>query len=380
MKILYAVLRNDPHNPDLGSGVEYNFYSAFIREGAEVKVIGPFTQPDCLIDRILRKLYRDAFKKRYLKWSLRITRLSARALNKAEAQWRPDVVFGLLPPPLAFYHGKAPAILNMDTTLHAWHQGGTEFGKLPFKFLVWEEHRAVHNCALTITFSDWCKQELIHRHKVSDRRIFVQPMPSALPLEVIPGGAKISAKRLQTPLRLLLVGRDYTRKGIPTGIEIAKLLNARGIPAELTICGLSGEPNGAVRFTGPFRKSVPDELRQYAGLYASADILIHPATFEAAGIVPAEAAAFGVPTITNSVGGLATTVADGVSGIVLPAHSPAQVYVDAITGLVRNPAEYVRLSAGARRRYEEEQNWRVAGKRIMKALEEVVAPPELGAV
>jgi glycosyltransferase involved in cell wall biosynthesis len=198
-------------------------------------------------------------------------------------------------------------------------------------------------------------------------------MPSALPKSVVPNRDEWNQKRLESPLKLLLVGRDYKRKGIPTAIETAKLLNQRNIPTELTICGLAGEPDGFVRFAGLFRKSVPEELKKYADLYRCAHLLIHPATFDASPIVPAEAAAFGLPTISNDVGGIATSVAHGVSGIVLPAHSPAEAYVETILRLVRNPDEYTRLSLGARDRYDREQNWETAGKHMMRVLEQVVS-------
>jgi hypothetical protein len=41
--------------------------------------------------------------------------------------------------------------------------------------------------------------------------------------------------------------------------------------------------------------------------------------------------------------------------------------------LVQKPDEYARLSKGARKRYEEEQNWQVAGRQVMKRLEEAAA-------
>jgi glycosyltransferase involved in cell wall biosynthesis len=372
MKILYAALRHDPTNPDLASGVDYNFHSAFVREGAEVRVVGPFHQPGWLLDRALNRFYRGLLRKRYLKWNLQITRLSARALNRAEREWKPDLVFGLFPPPLAFYRGQAPAVFNTDTTLQGWQDGGANFGALPLKFLVWQERRTVRNCALTITFSEYCKRELIRRHGVEEQKVFIQPMPSALPAEVVPTREEFQPKRLTSPLELLLVGRDYQRKGIPTAIQVVQLLNQRGVTAKLTICGLQGSSEGPIRFAGLFRKSVPEELQNYAKLYRGAHLLIHPAVFEPAGIVPAEAAAFGVPTITNDVGGLASQVAHGISGIVLPGHSPAEAYVDTIVGMVRNPDEYQRLSIGARKRYEREQNWEASGKCAMRVLEEVV--------
>ena len=117
MRILYAALRHDPTNPDLASGMDYNFYSAFVREGAEVRVVGPFPQPGWLIDRAFKRFYRAFVRKRYLKWNLQITRLSAAALNNAENKWHPDVVFSFTPPPLAFYSGKTPCVFATDTTL-----------------------------------------------------------------------------------------------------------------------------------------------------------------------------------------------------------------------------------------------------------------------
>lgn len=373
MKILYGALRHDPTNQDLASGVDYNFHSAFVREGAEVRVVGPFPQPGWLVDRALNRLYRSVLRKRYLKWNLQITRLSAAALNKAEAEWKPDIVFSLFPPPLAFYRGKAPSVFNTDTTLQGWQEGGASFGRLPLAFLVWQERRAVRRSARVITFSTWCREELMRRHGIEKSKVFVHPMPSALPSEVVPRPEEFRPKKLESPLRLLLVGRDYKRKGISTAIEATKALNQNGIPAELTICGLDGEPDGPIRFAGLFRKSVPEELGKYVDLYRRAHLLIHPATFDPSPIVPAEAAAFGLPTISNDVGGIATSVAHGVSGIVLPGHSPAIAYVEAITRLVRNPGEYVRLSFGARQRYEREQNWQSAGKQMIRVLDEIAA-------
>ena len=81
---------------------------------------------------------------------------------------------------------------------------------------------------------------------------------------------------------------------------------------------------------GLYRKTITEELAGYVANYQWANFLIHPARFEAAGIVPGEAAAFGVPTITNAAGGLATTVADGISGVVLSKGSPPKAYVDVV--------------------------------------------------
>jgi glycosyltransferase involved in cell wall biosynthesis len=179
-------------------------------------------------------------------------------------------------------------------------------------------------------------------------------------------------KALNGPIRLLLVGRDYRRKGIDIAVEMVHRLNGLGTRAELTVCGVHGKPDEYVRFVGPYKKSNPAELEQYVSLYRQAHFLIHPALFEAAGIVPGEAAAFGTPTITNDTGGLATTVSDGESGIVLPKSSPAEAYVEVINNLCSHPEAYFDLCRKARERYERELNWETAGKRLGEILRQVV--------
>jgi len=114
-------------------------------------------------------------------------------------------------------------------------------------------------------------------------------------------------------------------------------------------------------------------LKGYVSHYQWAHLLIHPARYEAAGIVCSEAAAFGAPTITNAAGGLATTVKEEVSGIVLPRGSTAEKYVEAIEGFLNNPQRYARMSKTARERYFEELNWRSMAANILAAFNRLQA-------
>jgi glycosyltransferase involved in cell wall biosynthesis len=199
-------------------------------------------------------------------------------------------------------------------------------------------------------------------------------MPSALPMEIVPQKVDIpNWKALQGTFRLLFVGRDYRRKGLDIAIDVTHRLDQDGILAEMTVCGAPGKSDRLIKYVGSFMKNDPKELEQYADLYRQAHLLIHPAYFEPAGIVPGEAAAFGTPTITNDTGGLATTVQDGISGIVLPRGSPAEAYVARIKELIAHPESYYQLCRTARQRYELELNWQVRGKWLAELLREVVA-------
>lgn len=85
-----------------------------------------------------------------------------------------------------------------------------------------------------------------------------------------------------------------------------------------------------------------------------------------------EAAAFGLPTITNAAGGLATTVQHDQTGIVLPEDSPAQAYADAITDLLNDKTRYQRYRVNARDRFDDILNWEKAGIRLAKIIKEVL--------
>ena len=68
----------------------------------------------------------------------------------------------------------------------------------------------------------------------------------------------------------------------------------------------------SVRFVGPQPQSV---LPLY---YAAADVTVLPSYYESFGMVALEAMACGSPVIASRVGGLVTTVRDGVTGFLVP--------------------------------------------------------------
>lgn len=384
MKVLYAALRHDPRDPDAASGVDHNFYHAMTREGLEVRIVGPFPGPFPWYEHAVRRMVSGISKKRFLKWDVTSMLQAALAVNRLAAEWKPDVVFSIFPPPLMLYRGRAPCVFNTDITFRGMHEGGAPFDPVSLFLLEWIERRAVRRSDSILVFSEWGKREIIRSHGTDPAKIEVMPMPSALPDEAVPAtlspGEIRNGKALgDAPLRLLLVGRDFHRKGVDVAIEIVRLLNAQGVAAELTVCATQGPSAPHVRYVGPFRKRVPEELAAYAALYREAHLLLHPARFEAAGIVPGEAAAFGTPTITNDIQGLATTVKDGESGVVLPSGSPPEAYAAAIEALVKDPARYEALCRSTRARYERELNWKVAGRRVVALFDQLVSQRAAGA-
>jgi D-inositol-3-phosphate glycosyltransferase len=105
--------------------------------------------------------------------------------------------------------------------------------------------------------------------------------------------------RAGSRLRVLVVGGEADEPAAGHEAEIRQRVEALGL-------------REVVRFVG----AQPQEtLRDY---YLAADVTVLPSYYESFGMVALEAMACGSPVIGSRVGGLATTVRDGVTGFLVP--------------------------------------------------------------
>jgi len=378
MKILYATYRYNPKDPDLGSSVDHDFFNTFIEHGHNVQIIGPVDKSQTIIERVERKfwhIYKRITKKNGLKFPITTALKASIVLKKAIKKVQPDLVFSIFPSFFVFQSVNIPAIWRFDTTFLGQEATWPLYGNLALRLSIWEEKKAISHVSRIITASEWSKVVLEKSYHINDNKVHVFPMPSSLPMDMIPKKEDILPKIMSFPIKFLIVAKVYKRKGVDIALHIIDLLNKNGIPAVVRICGLADPPistSNFIEFVGPYKKGDPIQLEQYMEQYRWAHFLLHPARFEAAGIVPAEAAAFGTPTLTNDTGGLATSVKHGVSGVVLPKGSPPEAYVEVIKDLIQDPARYHALCRSTRGRYEQELNWQVVGAKINEVLTSLV--------
>ena len=370
MKILYIAGRYDPRDHHQGSGVDYEFYQSLVRIGADVEIAGPFHFEFSKIEKLMIRSHNIFFSTRLFKYPLAYFIKSGKVVNQAIKAVDPDLIVSQFSAQLLFAQIDRPFLYMCDATTK-WLKGDWKAHSnfALFSMSIWES-MVIKKSHSIITFSKSNADVLVKNYKIPLSRITTFAIPSSIPSSVIPKNNEKNGKL--NPVKLLLVGRDYYRKGVDIAIEIVKKLNQEGISAELRIVGLSGEEQTAVKFMGLYNKTIDTELVGYIENYQWADFLLHPARFEAAGIVPSEAAAFGVPTITNNVGGLGTTVEDNVSGVVLPANSPPDGYVEKIIYFLNHPETYWDLVKKTRDRYESELNWQSRDKIISQAVEKTI--------
>ncbi|GHF14231.1 D-inositol 3-phosphate glycosyltransferase [Streptomyces spiralis] len=95
-----------------------------------------------------------------------------------------------------------------------------------------------------------------------------------------------------------------------------------------------------------FRPPVGQDL--LADWYRAASVLVKPSYSESFGLVAVEAQACGTPVIAAEVGGLPVAVRNGVSGVLVRGHDPAD-YARALYGFADDPSLSARMGAAAAR-------------------------------
>ena len=108
--------------------------------------------------------------------------------------------------------------------------------------------------------------------------------------------------------------------------------------------GSLAELAGALGIADVVRFVPPVSRAELVDWYAAATLMCVPSYNESFGLVAIEASAVGTPVVAAAVGGLTTVVRDGVTGVLVDGHDPAD-YARAMSRLVSAPAYRDRLGS-----------------------------------
>ncbi|GAA1426427.1 glycosyltransferase family 1 protein [Microlunatus lacustris] len=164
--------------------------------------------------------------------------------------------------------------------------------------------------------------------------------------------------------RLVTVGRPVPRKGFAVVVEALA-----GLPdTELLVVGGTGDPGADPELDRlrelAARVGVTDRLHclgqvprpTMPALLRSADAVVCAPWYEPFGLVPLEAMACGVPVVAAAVGGMLDSVADGVTGLLVPPQDPAALR-SALATLLAAPERRAQWGAAGRQRVLERYTW-----------------------
>ncbi len=193
---------------------------------------------------------------------------------------------------------------------------------------------------------------------------------------------------------IVYVGRLLPRKDVRNVVRALAALERRGVaplPLLLVVGGATAAPDPAatpeigelrrlaselgvgdrLRCTG---QRQPEELRFF---YGAGDIVVTTPWYEPFGLTPLEAMACGRPVVGSAVGGIAFTVADGITGFLVPPRDPERL-ADRLQQLLADPALRHRMGTAARARVEHRFTWQITAARTAALYDRLLAMhPEL---
>ncbi|MBE9047414.1 glycosyltransferase [Pleurocapsales cyanobacterium LEGE 10410] len=169
---------------------------------------------------------------------------------------------------------------------------------------------------------------------------------------------------------VMYAGRFDERKGIETLVRaIAKDEVKRHENLKLMIVGGStpGKKDGLEqeRIASLVRELGIEHLTKFTGrvqhedlaaYYAAADICVVPSHYEPFGLVAIEAMASRTPVVASDVGGLKFSVANEVTGLLVPPQDET-AFAGAIDAILSNPEWRAQLGTNARERVEAKFSW-----------------------
>jgi glycosyltransferase involved in cell wall biosynthesis len=209
-----------------------------------------------------------------------------------------------------------------------------------------------------------CTDEVFELRRLGLARDRVSIVPCGVDTDVFTPDGPV-APRTGRP-RLLVLGRLVERKGQDDAVRAlpevpdTELVVVGGPPADALdtdpevrrLRGIAAEIGVADRlvFTGSVaRADVPAWVR-------SADVVLAVPWYEPFGITPLEAMACGRPVVATAVGGLVDTVADGVTGDLVPPRDPARLGA-VLAELLADDDRRAAYGAAGVRRVRERYRW-----------------------
>ncbi len=201
-------------------------------------------------------------------------------------------------------------------------------------FTRWHTRRLIR-CATRISTLSLYTQDLLCTHfPEAEGKTFLTPGALRADFAVVP----LSPATPRAKIVVLTVGRLHPRKGQLLTLQALQALapEFRG-QIEYWLVGSQSKENyertlrtaaRAADFPVRFFGDVPDD--ELSQIYDHADIFAmtsinHGDSVEGFGLVYLEAAAHGLPVVAHTVGGVGEAVDDGVTGLLVPPHRPAQL-------------------------------------------------------
>ena len=363
MKIGYILSRDPFTNKRYWSGTAYKAREAIENAGFEVVHISAKVSFWPKVFHVFLKFYAKICKKNaYSFYTFFFARYFAKVVEKNIPK---DVDLLFVPAYTSFFayvHTDKPIIFFTDSTFklntsdyYKYMSNLLEFNQSQGNQI---EQSAFDKCAKIICASDWAKKSIIHDYHQDPSKVHI--------LEL---GANIDAHDIvktksfnKDGLDLLFLAVEWERKGGDIAVECCKYLNSLGIHTTLHIVGIippvEYKDVSEIKVYGFLNKNDEQQYHQLISIIKQCDLLLLPTSAEAAGIVFAEAAGYGLPSFTYDTGGVGNYVINGVTGYRLNLNEGGKEFALKIKECL-DENEFPILKERCLKYYRERLNWGV---------------------
>lgn len=356
---------SDPGDKRAWSGIHFSILHTLRRQGFDVTPLGPW-QPEMQlrIGRMQSFLSRKLTGKRIgYSHSLKLAKTYGRYFSAKLKQKNYDAVIAVAASAeLAFLETDLPVYYIADATfanMTGYYSFYSELTKRSLQEGHETQQRALKKAAKLFFPSEWAAQSAVNDYDIPLSKVNV--LPFGANLDHLPQAEITVGDRC----RLLFVGVEWERKGGPVALETLRELRRTGTDASLTIVGCSPNVNETGVTVIPFLdKNDPQQREQLTQLFAASDFLLLPTRAECYGIVFAEAAAYGLPSLTYDTGGVRGAVRENVNGFLFSETASGKDFAEKILALREDPHALLSLKKSARRLYETELNWNSWARRF----------------
>jgi glycosyltransferase involved in cell wall biosynthesis len=354
IKIAY-IAKVEVENMEYWSGIPYNIYHFLKKNNFEVTLIDKFPKLPLKILKLYELFWRFFNIKYDPHRSIFLSKYYSKLINNKISNLNYDYIFTYDSTLISFLNTKIPIILWTDLTFDLYEK--TYFKKYN------KTHKSTHangnyleklslkKCKKIIYSSQYALMNAKKRYKIKDHKLYTLPFVADLHFQNNTKKKKlISESKI---IKFLSVGVDWHRKGMDKTIKFIKNLqkiNKKHI-INLDIVGCENNikvKNNNINIHGYLSKKNPSDVKKLNKFYRNAHFFILLSREEAFGLVFLEAASYGLPIITNKVGGISSIVKN--NGIFFNMNDNFKTQYKKFKKLLRNK-NYIKYSLSSFKQY-----------------------------
>lgn len=380
MKAAY-ITTYDASNIHAWSGLGFYMLKALQDAGLETERVGGLE--DGLIwgavTRAKKIWFRYLYSKQYDRMrSPGLLRFYASQVERQISLLDYDIIFSPGTIPIAYLQTKKPVVFWTDATFSGMAGFYPDFDNLcseTIKNGEKMEQEALSRCSLAIYASEWAASTAIKSYDVDPKKVKIVPFGANILRDLDQQKIeKIISEKQFNLCKLLFVGVDWERKGGPKVLEVARLLNERGLRTELHVVGCNPALHKTPKFVkkhGFISKKTKEGRDKLERLFLESHFFILPTQAECFGVVFGEASSFALPSLATRVGGVPTAIREGKNGFTFDLEEPAENFSDQIEKLMSSPVDYKKIALSSFQEYRDRLNWNAAGQNVVGLVKEL---------